>query len=216
MSAPLPLPGVESKVLLEVGERRFTTTVDTLVQESALFLDLITRKKEEVQPKLQFFMDLDGDVFAHILQYLRSGVFPVFYDKAKGHDYSLYTMLLHQAHYMEIPRLEQWLKEKTYLQAVTVTRSMTEVELTSPITVKTQMDTDVEYCSHSRTRKVYICPRGIFVHRGQPEKCGRRCNNAVEDSDDMYKDEHYVVVSITRTKIEFNQELCMKGPEVQA
>ena len=78
------------------------------------------------------------------------------------------------------------------------------------------MDADVEIRSHVRTRKVYICPRGISEHRGQPQKCGRRCDDAWNHYDvEEYEDEDYVVVAIIWTKIEFHQDLCMKRAGVQ-
>lgn len=211
MSASPALFGVDFRILLEVGERRFTTSANTLTGQSAFFAALLSNIWDNVQPGKHYFIDIDGDVFAHVLRYLRSGVFPVFYDKSKGHDYNLYAMLLEQARYLQISRLEKWLEGKSYLQAITVTRSVTEVELKDMIAEKTATDVDVEYRSDLRTRKVYICPRDILSHRGQPEKCGRRCDNAQGDCCERYDNENFVVVSITRTKIEFNQEVCMKG-----
>lgn len=217
MSNPLPRLGAQSKVYMQVGERRFTTTFHTLTEQSAYFRALFSSKREDMPAELRFFIDLDGDVFVHVLRYLRSGVFPVFYDKSKGHDYSLYAMLLGQARYLQIPQLEQWLTEKTYLQAITLTSSVTKAELKGSIVEKTSMDAHVKFRSHIRTKPAaYVCPRGIPVHMGKPDQCGRQCESARVNSVDKNEDEDYVVVSITRTKIEFDQELCMKGTKLQS
>lgn len=216
MSAkPTPF-GAETKVILEVGERRFTTFVQTLTKESGFFAALLLCKRENMGPECPYFIDLNGDVFAHVLQYLRSGVLPVFYDNSKGHDHNFYAMVLGQASYLQIPRLEQWLKEKTYLQAVTVTCSIKEVPLQDSLTETTFMDGDVEFRSQVRIKKVFLCPRRIPEHRGHPDRCGRRCDDAMYDYDDIdeFENEEYVVVSVIRTKIEVNQELCMRGATV--
>ena len=213
MSVTPPLDGAGSKIYMQVGEQRFITTIHTLTGQFAYFQALLSSKRENMPAELRFFIDLDGEVFAHVLRYLRSGVFPVFYDKSKGHDYSLYAMLLGQARFLQIPRLERWLTEKTYLQAITITSSVTEteLELKGSIVEKTAMDADVKFRSHIRTRSGYVCPRRIGVHMGEPNKCGKLCDKARANSVDKNKDEDFVVVAITRTKIEFDQELCMKG-----
>lgn len=203
--------GAQSKIQMQVGERRFTTTLHTLIEQSAYFRTLFSARTGNMPAELRFFIDLDGDVFAHVLRYLRSGIFPVFYDKSKGHDYSLYAMLLGQARYLQIPRLEQWLTEKTYLQAITATSSVSETEFTGSFTEKAGMDSDVKFQSYVRMREADECPRGIPEHMRDPDKCGRKCNKARANGVDMTKDEPYVVVSITRTKVEFDQELCMSG-----
>jgi hypothetical protein len=66
------------------------------------------------------FVDLADDIFSHILQYLRTGILPVFYDQAKGHDYALYYKLLHAARHLEITRLARWIDNKKYHDAVKV------------------------------------------------------------------------------------------------
>ena len=212
-TTPSSLAGAHSKIQMQVGERRFTTTLHTLIEQSAYFRALFSAKTGKMPAELRFFIDLDGDVFAHVLRFLRSGVFPVFYDKSKGHDYSLYAMLLGQARYLQIPRLEQWLAEKTYLQAITATSSVTEMEFKGSFAEKSGLDSDVKFQSQVRPR-AYVCPRGILEHMREPNKCGRLCNNAWANGVDMKKDEPFVVVSITRTKVEFNQELCMRGTKL--
>jgi hypothetical protein len=66
------------------------------------------------------FIDLADDVFEHVLQYLRTGILPVFYDQSKGHDYALYYKVLHAARHLQIERLGKWIEQKKYLEAVKV------------------------------------------------------------------------------------------------
>jgi len=56
---------------------------------------------------------------------------PIFYDNMKGHNHALYLALLEEAKYFRIPRLQNWLKGKGFLQARKIRYSMNEVEGTS-------------------------------------------------------------------------------------
>lgn len=62
------------------------------------------------------------------------------------------------------------------------------------------------HCS-SRTEKVYMCPRGIWLHRGNPQKCGRQCNTAQEDKRVEYENVPMMDV-VTVEKIFFRQNVC--------
>jgi hypothetical protein len=58
---------------------------------------LFSRQWGDKQDDGSSFVDADADLFKHILRYLRRGVLPVFYD---------------------IERLEKWLSEKKYMEAI--------------------------------------------------------------------------------------------------
>jgi len=65
---------VRGKVLLDVGGREFSTTVDTLTSEkdtffTALFSSLWELEKDE---KGRIFIDRNGELFAEILEYMRN------------------------------------------------------------------------------------------------------------------------------------------------
>lgn len=132
-----------------------------------------------------YFIDADSTLFEHILRYLWRRVFPIFYDIDKGYDHALYLALLEEARYFQIAQLQEWLENKRYLYALTVECSIEEVEGTlCPTTLST--DTGVEYCPGWGSRKVYVCPRGIYVQRGQPGAYGRQCMKAQGDADAVY------------------------------
>ncbi|RAL06902.1 uncharacterized protein BO97DRAFT_447229 [Aspergillus homomorphus CBS 101889] len=67
-----------------------------------------------------YFIDADPDLFEHLLRYLRRGIFPIFYDRQKGHDYPKYFALLEEAKYFGIGELVTWLENGTYLRAVDI------------------------------------------------------------------------------------------------
>jgi BTB/POZ domain-containing protein KCTD9 len=115
-----PPPPNEDPITLQVGERRFVTYESTLRTESEWFDGFLSPRWRQAQEDGSFFIDADASLFEHILRYLRSGTFPVFYDSAKGHDYSVYLALQHEAAYFQIPRLENWLQSKGYLEVFKV------------------------------------------------------------------------------------------------
>lgn len=64
------------QVLLQVGERRFTTTNETLTNESTFFASLLSGRWSNALPDGSHFIDADPMLFEHILRYLRRGVLP--------------------------------------------------------------------------------------------------------------------------------------------
>ena len=211
-SAPVsPTVAAITQITLQVGERRFVTTSATLVQESQFFSTLLSGRWSEKQPDGSYFIDADGQLFVHILAYLRRGVLPVFYDNAKGHDHALYAALLEEAKYFQITRLEDWIQGQLYLKAVKIMRSAEEVVDTAALTESTGADVDVEYHPSWRTIKVYICPRNIPRHRGKPSFCGRLCRRAQSDADDEYEEEDVVSTLVVRTQTIFDQSICVAG-----
>lgn len=85
-SSRLLLHAAERQITLQVGERRFITTRDTLVGESGFFTSLLARRWDNAQEDGSYFIDADPDLFYHVLRYLHRGILLIFYDKAKGHD----------------------------------------------------------------------------------------------------------------------------------
>jgi len=149
-----------------------------------------------------YFIDADGDLFSHILRYLRSGVLPLFYSSQTGHDYGTYHALLGEAEYFGIERLKDWLRNKEYEKAVKVECSVEEIEGLGGMKKTSQANVQVEYHPTWTTRKVYVCPRDIPRHRGDPSACGRACREAQGYADDVYeKEEVLKTVVISRRTV---------------
>ena len=107
-------------ITLDVGGRIFQTYRVTL-QDSEWLHAYIERWLPPNSLDSPLFIDADPDVFEHILRYLRrQEVFPLFWSKSRGFDYDLYNRLEAEAGHFGIPVLEDWIKEKKYLPAVTV------------------------------------------------------------------------------------------------
>ena len=198
------------QITLQVGERRFVTTRETLVPESNFFTSLLSGWWDNALTNGSYFIDADSTLFEHILRYLRRRVLPIFYDIDKGHDHALYLALLEDAKYFQIARLQEWLEKKRYLYALTVEWSVEEVEGTPcPTTLST--DTGVEYYPGWGTKKVYACPRGIYAHRGQPGACGRQCMKAQGDADVIYDEEPVQRVLVVKKRTVFDMQACVTG-----
>ncbi|KAL9127650.1 MAG: hypothetical protein Q9217_003518 [Psora testacea] len=194
-------PELQLTISLQVGERRFTTTKATLIEGSPYFDAFFADHwRQRQQTDGSYFIDEDGDVFEHVLRYLRSHgtVFPLLFDQAKGHDYAMYTRITVQAGQFLIPKLEMWIREKRYLRAIQI-QSVTQVfQGAENIDTTRYSDVKVDYYPTWTTKKVYVCPRG--KHRDDPDSCGYKCRKAQGDMEAEYEDEEVVIVFEVQTK----------------
>jgi hypothetical protein len=194
---------------LNVGGRKFQTRTDTLRAESGLFRhQLSDRFTWTAQEDGVHFLDADPDLFEHLLRFMRRPeVFPLFYTKANGFDYDLYNRLEAEAEYFQVDSLYDWIKDKKYLQAIVThayTTEASELNKVLPETLPINQTEDRYYIP--RIRKVYICPRQIDVHRGDPNKCGAACRKARGDDELDFEEEPYIVVVRVKKEVE-----CMSG-----
>jgi phytoene desaturase (3,4-didehydrolycopene-forming) len=203
---------VDAPIRLQVGGRHFTTTKATLTEESGFFASLLSGRWDNALEDGSYFIDADPALFEHILRYLRRGVFPVFFDIAKGHDYHLYLSLEEEAQYFQITRLRVWLANRCYLKAVHVTNMATqwdEDETDWKHSVE-PADASSEYFPRWGAKKVYLCPPGIPGHRGRPDACGRRCKAARGEEDDRYEEEPGVMQMLVMTRVvTFRPDVCV-------
>lgn len=208
-TADAPVPMVATQITLQVGEREFVSTRETLVGESDFFASLLSGRWDNSRADGSYFIDADAKLFQHIIRYLRRGVFPIFYDRVKGHDYALYFALLQEAKYFQITKLVDWLEKKRYLSAVKVEHWAREIEGGGPIHATVQTDTELKYYPALGKEKIYVCPRGIFVHRGKPGACGKDCRKAQGDADDMYDEEPIFRTLVVYEQTVFDGEACL-------
>ncbi|KAG6277970.1 hypothetical protein E4U48_000825 [Claviceps purpurea] len=107
-----------TRIKLLVGERTFITTRDTLIRESPFFRRHFSGPWAEPPQDGIYFVDADPALFEHILRYLRQSVFPLFYRQSIGHNLGLYAALRKEAEFFQIQRLQTWLSQGRYLDAV--------------------------------------------------------------------------------------------------
>jgi hypothetical protein len=193
-------------MVLDVGGRCFKVSRDTLMESGLFRRQLSDRFAWAPEVDGSYFIDADPELFEHLLRFMRRpGLFPLFYDKAKGFDYNLYNHLEAEAEYFQIDALHDWIKEKNYIKAVEVIVdvSVSEGSGASALQSNQALKTHIV----PRSRKVYICPRGINVHRGDKSRCGQACNKARGILDE-YEEETYIEVVSIREHVEFLETVC--------
>ena len=135
---------------------------------------------------------------------------PLFYDEGKGHDYALYVAVLEQAGYFGVEPLRKWLEAQTYLQAVKVVLSAKVFEGVEGVRGSTGGHVRTEHHVAWRTKKVYVCPRGMYGHMGDPGACGRLCRKAQGDAEDEYQDEEVLKIVEVRKVTALDPKMCVE------
>lgn len=198
-------------ITLQVGERRFITTHETLVAESGFFASLLSgRWDNNLMEDGSYFIDADPNLFDHILCYLRRGVFPLFYEKSKGHDYAQYLALLEEARYFNIGQLESWLEEQRYLDVFNTQYNAFVVSENEGHLFRIETwNKEFEYHPQWVTRKVYICPRNIACHRDNPYKCGKECRRVQGNDKVKFEKETSLKALLVEKKTECNMSVLL-------
>ncbi|KAI0160449.1 hypothetical protein GGR57DRAFT_455422 [Xylariaceae sp. FL1272] len=208
-------------ISIQVGGREFMTTRDTLTHESVYFSVILSEPpqsygwvkfSEQPQPYYHYIIDSDPGLFADVLSYLRTGVFPLYFDQStKTFDYAKYIGLLGVARVFRIKNLEEWIQKQGYLEAMKIQHSIDTYEEPQQAAIpKThKMDEQLDFSFVSRAKRTYLCPRRIPVHNGQPDKCGRQCKNAQGDTDREYEETRELTTIVVKTQYVFNPEACL-------
>ena len=204
-------PGYPSIITLDIAGRLFKVSTDTLIAESGLFQrQLSAHYNWTPQRDGTYFLDVDPDLFAHLLAFMRRSTnFPLFWTKDQGFDYSLYQRLQAEAEYFQMDSLYNWIKDKRYLEAITIRTYKPEKRDLKDITherINGNMSEDWSYIP--RVHKTYVCPREIRCHYGNRDACGRACREYQGDADTDYDEEEYVEVVSVRREIVFDEKAC--------
>jgi hypothetical protein len=206
----------DSLVKLQVGERLFMTTYETLVGESDYFAALLSDRWNQTDMDGPRFIDADPDTFEHVLRYLRTANFPLFFDKAsQSYDHAQYSALLGEARYFRIAKLVEWIESMRYLDAVRIeykTEVLRDDNLIQALpgcydTVKANCT--LRFSFEWGIKKIYVCPRAIPAHRGHPDLCGMKCNKARGGQTCIFDDEPCLQGIVTRSKIIFDPRVCL-------
>nr|KMM68946.1 hypothetical protein CPAG_05269 [Coccidioides posadasii RMSCC 3488] len=151
------------RVMLQVGDRHFPTTVGTLTQCSEYFTAMFSgRWCLDKQEDGSIFVNGNPKLFEHLLEFLLRGVFPLAYDKCKGHDYLFYTQILEEVKYFDCPLLVLWLEDGCYEKCVLMNFSSHIKD--SPFLLGSVSSVHLQCVTEE---KVPLCPRGIWLHRDQ-------------------------------------------------
>ena len=210
-----PVLSASDIIIIQVGERRFRALVSTLTGKSSFFKsELSSRRHLQQQADGSFYLDSDGDIFSHVLRYLRLGAFPVLYSQSKGHDFGMYAAIHALAKFLGIKPLVKWIDQKRFFEAVSVTQNVYDGdELINHGAGNFSSSERMTFQPYRWRRKVYICPRDIPVHRGAPHLCGRACMAEQGDDSDEYEDEELTGIFRIHEKTNFDVQKCSDRTE---
>ncbi|KAI2632265.1 BTB/POZ protein [Hypoxylon sp. NC1633] len=206
------------RITLLVGERRFNTFRDTLTSGSQYFAARLSGRWSDADEDGSYFVDADPSIFEHILCYLRTGHFPLFFDSSTlSFDHAKYMALLSQARYFGIKYLMEFIERRQYIGAIRVTRTVEIIEEAQSVNNELfenylnnedTPDAKVEITTTWHTKQVYICPRNIDVHRGYRDRCGRACE-AERDRQGgavVFKEEKDLRAVVTSTTVDIEED----------
>ncbi|KAJ8118554.1 hypothetical protein OPT61_g488 [Boeremia exigua] len=201
-------------IILDVAGRTFKVSVDILIASSGFFQrQLSARFNWTPQRDGTYFLDADPELFEHLLRFMRRpSIFPLFWAKDRGFDYNLYQRLQAEAGYFKVFTLYQWIMDKRYLDAITIHTHLPQVCELDDISHDTMAANISEERFYTpKVHKTYVCPRGIVVHYGKRDACGRACRDAQGDDDTDYDEEDYIEVVSVRSEIVFDEKVCQVG-----
>jgi len=105
----------EAPITLQIGERRFTALPSTFADGSAYFAAFFSGSWTHTKlADGAIFIDGDGDLFEHLLRYLRTKVKPFFWDRNSGFDIQKYHALQVTADYFSVLELSEWIRAEKY------------------------------------------------------------------------------------------------------
>ncbi|KAK4077984.1 hypothetical protein Purlil1_12182 [Purpureocillium lilacinum] len=178
MAAPA---GASNRVVLRVGEQQFITTKTTLAP--ARFFTTLWVLAEPADG--EYFVDGDAQLFAHVIRFLRTRRFPLFYSRQDGFDQALYLSLLKQARFYQVEALEAWIAEKRYLDAVWISsRTVSDtlygerqfLHMQEKLWTSAEVPHVLSLKELGSVTKQWRCPGNVWKHDGNRLFCYRaRC-----------------------------------------
>lgn len=203
------------RVTVRVGEREFFTTRATL-GPSTFFTTLWALHPPE---QTEYFVDGDPVLFEHVLRYLRTRIFPLFFDPVKGHDTCLYFALLQQAKFYQIEALESWLARERYKDAVETKSRVVcklmygERQISNAIESTFGSGERIQILAYRESvEKNWPCPEKIWQHDGHRDACFEAmCQGRLFPAKPVDMRVLWATMMVTST--EFCEEVCLPvGP----
>jgi hypothetical protein len=132
------------------------------------------------------------EILGHILGYLNTDTFPLFWGKAEGFNFDLYQRVAHYAERFQLPELRDWILDQKYLDVVRVVCEESIEDFTPNSRLNVPGNVDVERRVVTQTLSVFSCPRRIRGHdvaRGRPLLCSQQCLSQLRGRsiDDCYE-----------------------------
>lgn len=165
---------LDNRIIVEVGGKAFHVCSD-IFEESAWFTKAIRRASFSGEsPRVR--IENDPELFGEILLYLRTGMFPLYWDKIRGFDYRRYAEMETQAKMYQLPALLQWIQDRRYLDVVTTEVVMKETKIPKGVEhyqrhVLLGNEEETVDAVLPGVDEVWICPASIEAHEGDSTLC---------------------------------------------
>lgn len=198
-------------VKLEFLNKREIILASQLQQHTTVFQPLLDVFKKDDSGIVTMPIDFEPEHFEHVLRYIRSGLYPIFYNDVSGHDVPRYLIVKTCAQQYGVKKLVDWITNKKYEAVVEkqyTTRWIQQKQhMIAPLKI-VPSDETLTFFPISHIEQVYTCPRGIPVHRGDYSKCGQACSKAENrDYEDKFEDEFAGLVFMVHCKTVWRTEL---------
>lgn len=222
-------------VTIKTSQRTFITDPEGWLGQSLYFNKLFSGNWGDKQEDGSYFIETDAQIFEHVLRYLRTGVLPVFYDRLLGHDFSLYQALLEESKYFAIDRLQKWLCERKYLDAVKIRYTATETQdlgcydkhtmiwpdgrtsMTEDpyhfVDIESSSNAEITMVPITRKKNSFYCPNA--KHGKSNEEYCRSCIGQAKDngipSIGGWRTEDELKWCVVRKEVIFDHDLCVNA-----
>ncbi|KAH6691573.1 hypothetical protein F5X68DRAFT_252618 [Plectosphaerella plurivora] len=165
---------LDNRIIIEVGDREFHVCSD-IFEESVWFTKAIRRATfSSESPRVR--IENDPELFGEVLRYLRTGMFPLYWDRTNGFDVGRYADLENQARMYKLPVLLQWIEERQYLNVVTTEVVMRETRIRKGAEhyqrhVLLGNENETVDAVIAGVDEVWMCPASIEAHEGDSTLC---------------------------------------------
>jgi hypothetical protein len=201
----------EETVTLQIGDRSFPIQLAELTQHSQFFKAQFTRWQVKPNSDGAFEFHGDSDLFFHIFRYITCGVFPLFFTRSEGHDVVKYIQLLAEVTYFAVDGLEKWLKERQYLSAVKITRTVKAFpqgkQLDSYL-----MEVEAIQGTEVKLETVWLTPKKWYG-RDPHEYFIVSGNHVVKPNDFLGDATKELWVTVLTQTVQYDNELCFEKRE---
>jgi hypothetical protein len=218
---------------IKTSQRSFVTDPDRWLGESLYFKNLFSGKWGDKEEDGSYFIETDAHIFEHILRYLRTGVLPVFYDKTAGHNVPLYQAMLDESMYFAIDRLQKWIRERKYLDAVKIHFIATEAQGRTPhreqttcwsggrtimvesrfIEITTSSNMEITIVPVTQQRTSFYCPDASHGN-SNGDQCRICIDWAIRKGISLnggWRNEDQLKWCIVQKEVVFNHDLCVNA-----
>ncbi|UNI14659.1 hypothetical protein JDV02_001264 [Purpureocillium takamizusanense] len=226
-AAPAPAGTGNDRVVVRVGEKQFFTTKTTLAP--ARFFATLWALAEPAATTADgggeececYFVDGDAGLFEHVLCFLRTRRFPLFYSRQQGFDQGLYLALLQQARFYQVQALEAWIAEKRCLDAVWISsRAVSDtlygdrqfLHMQEKLWASAEEAQVLSLKETGSASKQWRCPGNVWKHDGNRLACHRaRCPGGLTGL--SLADMRTWKVELRLTAVEIRDSVLDAGPD---